>query len=149
MIETNSTLGKQVCERILSFLAHLTPVFLNKASKETLISAGLKVSIFSRKRIMPYSSTGKPLFELLLCRTRLHLFLNTALPNLFELQRPPRKDVPPVDGARIRRTELSPLPRREDPFNSERDLMVFTETFLDGEALRPLRRRRARTARPF
>lgn len=108
LIETNST-QEQVCEkRFLSFLAHLTPVFLNKASKETLISAGLVLCVsLVAKRIMPYPSTGKPLFRAASRRTRLHLFLNTALPNLFGATKATSEGCASVDGAtRIRRTEL-------------------------------------------
>lgn len=84
LIEANSTQKQTRKKRTLSFLAHLTPVFLNKTSKELLTAAGLVLCVsLVAKRIMPYPSTGKPLFRAASRRTRLHLFLNTALPSLF------------------------------------------------------------------
>ena len=71
--EMNSTLGTSFMKkRIMSFLAHFDPVFLNKASKETLyISRISTVCIFSRKENNAVSSTGKPLFQRLLRAERL------------------------------------------------------------------------------
>lgn len=63
--------------------------------------------------------------------TRLHLFLNTALPNLFGATKATPAPAPSSTATRMRRREaLALFPQEKTLSNSRGDLMVFTERIL-------------------